>query len=194
MNRLLLTPLPLGNLVRLLIVLLCLILNTILWRRRRCFVKYSEYFFKFFFLFVHLISPHSISFRRNPFHKEKAAAEVPLPPSLNGQLSVISQIFSFYRKRQLQQLPSRKQRGLQSKDHHTVIASLRRLNIIRRLIGIVRLDGIVRLGGIVRIDCFLTFFDSLNCYCRATGRIKGYGIVFISLLWQFLPLTKRNKA
>ena len=54
-------------------------LNTILWRRRRCFVKCSEYFFNFFFLFVHLISPCSISFR-----KEKAAAEAPLPPSLNG--------------------------------------------------------------------------------------------------------------
>ena len=63
-------------------------------------VKCSEYFFNFFFLFVHLISPCSISFRksakrffcrlserdfrRNPFRKEKAAAEAPLPPSLNG--------------------------------------------------------------------------------------------------------------
>ena len=46
-------------------------------------------------------------FRRNPFQKEKAAAEAPPPPSLIGQLSVISQIFSFYRKRQLKQLRSR---------------------------------------------------------------------------------------
>ena len=55
-------------------------------------------------------------FQRNPFHKEKAAAEAPLPPSLNGQLSVISQIFFFYRKRQMQQLRSRKQRVKQSKE------------------------------------------------------------------------------
>ena len=57
-------------------------------------------------------------FRRNPFHKGKAAAEAPLPPSLNGQLSVISQIFSFYRKRQLQQLRSRKQRAVRSKEQY----------------------------------------------------------------------------
>ena len=55
-------------------------------------------------------------FRRNPFHKEKAAAEAPPPPSLIGQLSVISQNVSFYRKRQLLQRRSRKQRGLQSKE------------------------------------------------------------------------------
>lgn len=62
------------------------------------------------------------------------------------------------------------------KAHHAAIAGLRILNIIRRL------GGIVRLGRIGRFGCLLTFFDSLSRYCRATGRIKGYGIVFISLL------------
>ena len=57
-----------------------------------------------------------------------------------------------------------------------VVAGLRILNIIRRL------GGIVRLGRSGRFGCLLTFFDSLSRYCRATGRIKGYGIVFISLL------------
>ena len=57
-------------------------------------------------------------FRRNPFHKEKAAAEAPLPPSLNGQLSVISQIFSFYLKRPLTIRLRRKQRAVRSKEQY----------------------------------------------------------------------------
>ena len=53
--------------------------------------------FDLFIVYYYGIS--SNSFRRSPFRKEKAVAEAPLPPALNGQLSVILQIFSFYRKR-----------------------------------------------------------------------------------------------